>query len=77
MGNANHLIGCYARQQIDRAAANLQAKRDGTDHLAIKAALEELDKTATEFVARRMDTSIRDAMAGHSVNEFLPEETDS
>lgn len=62
------------RRRIEKAAANLQAKRDGNDHLAIKAAISELDKTAKEFVARRMDSSIKKALAGHTVAEIAGED---
>lgn len=67
------LLSEQERQQIENAAANLQAKRDGSDHLAIKAAISELDKTASEFVARRMDSSIKKALAGHTVAEIADE----
>ena len=61
------------RQRIEKAAANLQARRDGTDHLAIKAAISELDNTAKDFVARRMDSTIQKALAGHTVAEIAGE----
>ncbi len=64
------LLSEEERNRIDVAAANLQAARDGTDHLAIKKAMEDLDKTAKDFVARRMDSSIRKALAGHTVDEI-------
>ena len=67
------LLSEEERQQIENAATHLQAKRDGTDHLAIKAAISELDKTASEFVARRMDSSIKKALAGHTVAEIAGE----
>jgi molecular chaperone HscA len=67
------LLSEEERQRIEKAAANLQAKRDGTDNLAIKAAINELDKTASEFVARRMDSSIKKALAGHTVAEIAGE----
>ncbi len=62
------------RQRIDKAAARLQAAREGTDHLAIKQALAELDAAAAGFVAKRMDSSIRKALAGHKVEEFADEQ---
>lgn len=64
------LLNDEERNQIDVMAAKLQAARDGTNHLAIKKALEALDKTAATFVSRRMDTSIKKALAGHNVDEF-------
>ncbi len=62
------------RQRIDAAAARLQAARDGTDHLAIKQALADLDAAAAGFVAKRMDSSIRKALAGHTIEEFADEQ---
>ena len=67
------LLSGDERQQIEKAATQLQEKREGTDHLAIKAAISELDKTASEFVARRMDSSIKKALAGHTVAEIAGE----
>ena len=64
------LLNEEERGMIDRAAANLQAKRVENDPRAIKLAMEELDKAAAVFVARRMDTSIKKALAGHNVEEF-------
>ena len=65
------LLSEEERNHIDVMAARLQAARDeGSDHLAIKKAMEELDKSAATFVARRMDTSIKSALAGHNVDEF-------
>ena len=43
---------------------------DATDAQAIKAAVARLEKTSSDYVARRMDTSIRKAMAGHKVEDF-------
>jgi len=58
------------RSQIAAAVAHLHAMRDGTDPLRIKQAIEALNKASTDFAARRMDASIRAAMAGHKVEEF-------
>jgi len=64
------LLNAAERARIDAAAAELQARREGDDPQAIKRALEDLDKAASEFVARRMDSTIRQALAGHKVEEF-------
>jgi len=58
------------RNRIEQAAFNLQAKRDGNDPQAIKAAMQELEQVTGEFVARRMNSSIRKALAGHNIEEF-------
>lgn len=41
----------------------------GTDPDAIKNAIEAVDKASEQFAARRMDDSIRKALAGHNVDE--------
>ncbi|MDH2432855.1 Fe-S protein assembly chaperone HscA [Pokkaliibacter sp. MBI-7] len=63
------------------SAAELQAMREGMtqlltlrqqtqDHTALSAAIEALSQSTDYFAARRMDRSIRDALAGHRVDEF-------
>ena len=42
----------------------------GTDHLAIKAAVEALSHGTDEFAARLMDRSIKSALAGRKVQEI-------
>lgn len=64
------LLNTAERQQIDMAANTLKELSQGTELRAIKEGIAELDKVATEFVARRMDGSIKKALAGHNVNEF-------
>ena len=64
------LLNQDERKKIDTAADKLLGFSKGKDLRAIKDAMTELDKTATEFVARRMDGNIKKALAGHNVNEF-------
>ncbi|MCS3407546.1 Fe-S protein assembly chaperone HscA [Serratia sp. AKBS12] len=63
------LLGAEERQAIDSAVAALQQAVQGTDPAAIEAAIKTLDATTQDFAARRMDASIRRALAGHSVDE--------
>ena len=58
------------RAAIDAAAAQLRAAMAGEDDRAIKQAIDALNAATTEFAARRMDNSIRAALAGHRVDEF-------
>ena len=58
------------RVVIDTAARQLGAARDGSDPQAIKRAIEAVEAASSDYVARRMNTSIREAMAGHRVDEF-------
>ncbi len=64
------LITDNERARIDTAVAELQGLREGDDHLAIKAGIERLSQATDEFAARRMDKSIRAALAGRNVNEI-------
>ncbi|HDM8438736.1 Fe-S protein assembly chaperone HscA [Yersinia enterocolitica] len=54
---------------IAQAMAALQQQMQGTDPHAIEAAIKALDVQTQDFAARRMDASIRRALAGHSVDE--------
>lgn len=40
------------------------------DHIAIKAAIMELDELSKPFVERVMNKAIKSALAGHSVEEY-------
>jgi len=64
------LLNEEERNRIEQAAFNLQAKRDGNDPQAIKVAMQELEQVTEEFVARRMNSSICKALAGHNIEEF-------
>ncbi|ENA3445116.1 Fe-S protein assembly chaperone HscA [Yersinia enterocolitica] len=54
---------------IAQAMAALQQQMQGTDPHVIEAAIKALDAQTQDFAARRMDASIRRALAGHSVDE--------
>ncbi|CAI0705091.1 Hsc66 [Serratia quinivorans] len=54
---------------IPAAVEALQQATLGTDPAAIEAAIKTLDAQTQDFAARRMDASIRRALAGHSVDE--------
>ncbi|CNI03318.1 chaperone protein HscA [Yersinia intermedia] len=54
---------------IAQAMALLQQQMQGNDPHAIEAAIKALDTQTQDFAARRMDASIRRALAGHSVDE--------
>ena len=58
------------RTAIDAAAQSLDQVRSGSDYRAIKNAIEQLENVSTVYVDRRMNASIRNAMAGHAVDEF-------
>jgi len=68
--DGDRLLDSEERSAIDAAAARLEEKRKGDDYRAIKQAIEAVEKASSSYVERRMNTSIREAMAGHRVDEF-------
>jgi molecular chaperone HscA len=64
-----NLLNPEERAAIDSALATLIEKRGGTDHRAIAAASEALDRASQEFAQRRMDAGLQRAVAGRKVGE--------
>jgi len=64
------LLDASERQAIDKARDGLVAARTAEDSETIKRAIKDVEKASEGFVARRMNQSIRKAMAGHRVEEF-------
>ncbi|MDX7988880.1 Fe-S protein assembly chaperone HscA [Xenorhabdus sp. 12] len=64
------LLSEEERSAIDEAVEVLIECAQGSSPDAIESAIKQLDKQTQEFAARRMDTSIRRALAGHSVDEI-------
>ncbi len=59
------------RVEIDRLASELGATLSGSDVERVKAALAALTKGTELFAERRMDRSIRSALAGKSVDDAI------
>jgi molecular chaperone HscA len=65
------LLEPHERAQVDRLAADLSALAATSDNAAaIAAATEALAKGTEVFAARRMNRSIRQALAGRNVETF-------
>ena len=64
------LLSADEREAVGRAIEALRGLRAGSDARAIKAGIDALARATDEFAARRMDSSIRSALAGHKVDEF-------
>ena len=64
------LLAAAERAPIDAALQALAAAARGDDVALIRRARESLEKTCESYVERRMNASIRRAMAGHKVEEF-------
>ncbi len=71
--DGDELLSAEEKAEILRRRAELDAARQGDDPQAIRAAIRALEQAAEPWVARRMNRSIRQAMAGHRLEEFEPE----
>lgn len=58
------------REQIAALTQTLRDQAKGDDHDAIKTAVAELAQATEEFAARRMDRSVRTALAGKRLDQF-------
>ena len=64
------LLDNAERQQLDQAMQALKDARNGTVTAAIEQAIKNVDAASDSFASRRMDASIRRALAGHRVDEL-------
>ena len=55
---------------VNTALAQLKAVANSDDEKAIAAEIKSLEKSCEFYVERRMNQSVRHAMAGHNLNEF-------
>jgi molecular chaperone HscA len=65
------LLSAAERAEVERLCTELAARASGADHHAIRAATEALAAGTDEFAARRMDRSIRAALAGRTLDDAL------
>jgi len=68
--DGEHLLNEAEKQAISVARNSLLQHRKENDHQAIRDAILDVEKVSEMFVERRMNNSIRQAMAGHQVDEF-------
>lgn len=71
------LLSSEEQSEIDRLARAVGSAINGTDADVIHKAVEALSKGTEAFAERRMDRSIRAALAGRSVNDALFDEKPS
>jgi molecular chaperone HscA len=62
------LVDASEREAIDAALADLAARRAGSDHVALRAAVEAVNRATAEFAARRMDRNVARALAGKRID---------
>jgi len=64
------LLSSEERTTIEQLIAALSDRTRGDDHIGIKTLIEALGQATDDFAARRMDRSIRAALAGRRVDEL-------
>ncbi len=64
------LLDAKAQARIRVSIDALKAVINGKDSQAIKRAVEALNQVTTEFAQRRMDHSVKHALAGHKLSEL-------
>ena len=64
------LLNDQEYQLVEGELKKLVEVASGTDHQAIKQAVEHLEKACEFYVERRMNASVNQAMAGHNVKDF-------
>lgn len=67
--DGDDLLNGEEQQALVAAIESLIAKRNGDSAQDIENEIKALDKASQEFAARRMDKSIRKALAGQSIDE--------
>ncbi|WP_416305401.1 Fe-S protein assembly chaperone HscA [Neptunicella sp. SCSIO 80796] len=70
VADGDELLSSAEKQQIEQAIAAMMKAAEDDDPQTIKNAIEVVDQHSQEFAQRRMDKSIRKALAGHKVNEI-------
>jgi molecular chaperone HscA len=62
------LVDAHERAAIDAALADLAAKRADDHHVALRAAVESVNRITGEFAARRMDRNVSRALSGKRID---------
>ncbi len=70
LGQDADLLSEAERSDIDARLAQLRQSAQGSDHLAIKAAIDALAGATEDFAARRMDRNVRAVLTGKKLDEI-------
>lgn len=71
IADGDRLLSSEERQLVDRYRLRLIEVRQAGKAEEIKQAVKDLEKTCESYIARRMNQSIHDAMAGHKIDEYI------
>lgn len=70
LGQDADLLSGAERSDIDARLAQLRQSAQGSDHLAIKTAIDALAGATEDFAARRMDRNVRAVLTGKKLDEI-------
>ena len=68
--DGERLLSAEERRRIDSPLEHLRQLSEGADHRGIERAIEALEQACSFYVERRMNAGIREALAGHKLEEF-------
>ena len=68
--DGEQLLAAEERGAIETGMEALRRLSEGSDHLAIRAQVEALNRLTTTFAQRRMDRNVRRALAGQKVDSL-------
>ena len=68
--DGDRLLSADERNNIVQCREQLVDAKSGDDTESIKSAIKKLESACADYVARRMNSNIRNAMKGHSVEEY-------
>ena len=73
--DGDQLLSEDERAQINNAREVLVETKSGSDVDAIEQAIKQLEAACEVYVARRMNTNIKTAMQGHSIDEYASQQS--
>ncbi|MBE9567965.1 MAG: Fe-S protein assembly chaperone HscA [Proteobacteria bacterium] len=68
--DADQLLSAEEKEKIADARQRLVEVKSGADIDSIESGIKQLEAACEDYVARRMNSNIRSAMAGHSIDEY-------
>jgi molecular chaperone HscA len=68
--DGERLLEAQERAVIEEAARSLAQARQGSDHRAIRRAIERMEQASAAYVARRMNVNISKVLAGQKIDDF-------
>ncbi len=68
--DADEFLSAEEKKQLEYASQSLHDAKSSNDSSKIRQAIEVLEKISEPYVERRMNASVRKAMAGHNLEDF-------